>query len=174
MKQAANTQDNVEILPSSAQKQFLDLKFGMFVHYGINTFHNLEVSQGDLPLQSFNTDSVDTDQWCMTARNSGMKYIIMTAKSVDGFCNWPSKYSNYTVQYTPFKTDILAELVNSASKYGLKVGFSYSLWDNHIFNKDLIDDVYNDYILNQVYELITEYGTLVEFWLDVLFHRKDV
>ena len=174
MKQAANIQDNVEILPSSAQKQFLDLKFGMFVHYGINTFHNLEVSQGDFPLQSFNTESVDTDQWCMTARNSGMKYIIMTAKSVDGFCNWPSKYSNYTVQYTPFKTDILAELVNSASKYGLKVGFSYSLWDNHIFNKDLMDEVYNDYILNQVYELLTEYGPLVELWFDGFWYRQDV
>ena len=173
MKQAAVYQDKVEILPNKAQKEFLDLKFGMFVHYGINTFHDVEISLGDLPLQSFYTETVDTDQWCMTARNSGMKYIVMTAKSVDGFCNWPSKYSNYTVQYTSFKKDILSELVNSANKYGLKVGFSFSLWDNHIFNESLMDEVYNDYILNQVHELLTEYGPLVELWFDRFWHRQD-
>ena len=173
MKQATSYQDNIEVLPTEAQKQFLDLKFGMFVHYGINTFHNSEISQGDLPLYSFNAETVDTDQWCMTAKNAGMKYIILTAKSVDGFCNWPSKYTNYSIQYTPFKKDLLSEFVNSAVKFGLKVGFSYSLWDYHIFNDLLKDEAYNDYILNQVEELLTEYGPLVELWFDGFWYRQD-
>ena len=173
MKQATIYQDNTEVLPTEAQKQFLDLKFGMFVHYGINTFNEVEISQGDLPLYSFNAETVDTDQWCMTAKNAGMKYIILTAKSVDGFCNWPSKYTNYSVQYTPFKTDLLSEFVNSAMKFGLKVGFSYSLWDYHIFNDVLKDEVYNEYILNQVEELLTEYGPLIELWFDGFWHRQD-
>ena len=173
MKQAAINQDNTEVLPTEAQKQFLELKFGMFVHYGINTFNEVEISQGDLPLYSFNAETVDTDQWCMTAKNAGMKYIILTAKSVDGFCNWPSKYTNYSVQYTPFKTDLLSEFVNSAMKFGLKVGFSYSLWDYHIFNNMLKDEVYNEYILNQIEELLTEYGPLVELWFDGFWYRQD-
>jgi len=173
VKQATTYQDTVEVLPTQAQKQFLDLKFGMFIHYGINTFHDVEISKGDLPLYSFNPDSVDTDQWCMTAKNAGMKYIVITAKSVDGFCNWPSKYTNYSVQYTPFKTDILSEVVNSAMKFGLKIGFSYSLWDNRIFNDVLEDEVYNVYILNQVEELLTEYGPLVELWFDGFWYRQD-
>ena len=173
MKPAASDQDNTEVLPSEAQKKFLNLKFGMFVHFGINTFNDVEKSMGDLPLYSFNPESVDTDQWCMTAKNAGMKYIVLTAKSIDGFCNWPSKYTNYSVQYTTFKTDILSELVNSAVKYGLKVGFSYSLWDNHIFNDELNDEIYNEYILNQLEELLTEYGPLVELWFDGFWHRQD-
>ena len=162
-----------EVQPTEIQKQFLDLKFGLFVHFGINSFYGSEISRGDLPLYNFNATTVDTNQWCMTAWNAGMKYIVMTAKSVDGFCNWPSRHSNYTVENTPYKKDILAELLDSASKYGLKVGLSYSLWDNHVFNNQLADEVYNDFILNQVRELLTEYGPLVELWFDGFWHRQD-
>jgi len=166
-------QDNTQVKPDEVQKAFLDLKFGMFIHYGINTFHNTEVSDGDLPLYNFDAEAVDTNQWCMTAKNAGMKYIVMTAKSMDGFCNWPSKYTNYSVGYTSFKKDILAELINSAEKYGLKVGFSYSLWDNRIFNDTLEDEVYNTFILNQVKELLTSYGPLLELWFDGFWRRQD-
>jgi alpha-L-fucosidase len=162
-----------EFGPSAIQQQFLDLKFGMFIHFGINTFHDSEISLGDLPLYNFNTSVVDTNHWCLTARNAGMKYIVMTAKSADGFCNWPSRYSNYTVAYTPYKRDILAELVDSALKYGLKVGFSYSLWDNHLFNDQLAEEIYDDFILNQVEELMTNYGPLVELWFDGFWHRQN-
>jgi alpha-L-fucosidase len=164
--------DSEEIQPDEVQKKFLDLKFGMFVHFGINTFHGTEISKGDLPLYNFDTPQVDTNQWCMTARNAGMKYILMSAKSIDGFCNWPSKYTNYTVANTPYKKDILAELVDSATKYGLKVGFSFSLWDNHVFKNELDDEVYNDYILHQIEELMTGYGPLVELWFDGFWHRQ--
>lgn len=162
-----------EILPDALQRSFMELKFGMFVHYGINTFHGAELSRGDLSLHNFNTSLVDTNQWCMTARNAGMNYIVMTAKAADGFCNWPSRYSNYTVAYTPYKKDILADLVDSASKYGLKVGFAYSLWDHHVFNTGLKEEVYDDFILNQVEELLTGYGPLVELWFDGFWYRQS-
>jgi len=172
MKQVnSNKLDDIE--PTEVQKQFLDLKFGMFVHFGINTFFGSEISSGDLPLYNFDTSIIDTNQWCMTARNAGMKYIVMTAKSVDGFCNWPSKFTNYSVENTPYRKDILSEMVDSASKYGLKVGFSYSLWDNHIFNDQIKEDAYNDFVLNQVQELLTDYGPLVELWFDGFWYRHN-
>jgi len=162
-----------EVQPNRIQQQFLNLKFGMFIHFGINTFYNTEISKGDLPLHNFNTKYIDTNQWCTIAKNAGMNYILMTAKSVDGFCNWPSKYSNYTVENTRYKRDILGELVDAATRNGLKIGFSFSLWDNHVFNNNLDENIYNDYILNQLEELLTDYGPLIELWFDGFWHRHD-
>lgn len=162
-----------DIKPTSLQQEFLDLKFGMFVHYGINTFYDAEMSDGDLPLFNFDPPMVDTDQWCMTANNSGMKYILFSAKSMDGFCNWPSEYSNYTVAHTPYKTDILGKLVESAGKYGLKVGFSYSLWDRYIQSTITDAEAYEEFLINQLGELMTSYGPLVELWLDGFWTRQD-
>jgi len=163
----------LEVGPDKVQKKFQELKFGMFVHFGLNTFYSNESSDGDLPLYNFNPEIIDTNQWCMTAKNAGMNYILINAKSSDGFCNWPSKYSNYTVDNTPFKTDILSELINSAEKYGLKTGFSYSLYDGHVFIDQMNEDIYNEYIVNQVTELLSEYGPLVEIWFDGFWHRQN-
>jgi alpha-L-fucosidase len=165
--------DTEEVQPTEAQKKFLDLRFGMFIHFGINTFYNTEISKGDLPLHNFDTKYIDTNQWCSIAKNAGMKYILITAKSVDGFCNWHSKYSKYSVANTRYKRDILAEVVDSAERNGLKIGFSYSLWDNHVFNNQLDENIYNEFILNQIQELLTTYGPLVELWFDGFWHRHD-
>jgi alpha-L-fucosidase len=166
-------QQDQESKPTQVQQEFLDMKFGMFVHYGINTFYDTEVSDGDLPLFNFDPPMVDTDHWCMTANNCGMKYILVTAKSIDGFCNWPSKFSGYTVAQTPYKTDILDKVVESAGKYGLKVGFSYSLWDRHMESNIPDANAYEEFLLNQLEELMTSYGPLVELWLDGFWTRQN-
>ncbi len=168
-----NHTPKVEIQPDENKKKFMDLNFGMFIHYGINTFYDTEISDGDLPLYNFDPPGIDTDKWCSTAKNAGMKYILMTAKSMDGFCNWPSKYSNYTVKQTPYKRDILASMVNSAEKYGLRIGFSYSLWDNYIRLNNPSDLSYEYFIMHQLEELLTSYGPLVEIWLDGFWKRQS-
>jgi alpha-L-fucosidase len=161
-----------EIQPDKRQQKFLNLKFGMFIHYGINTFYDTESSDGSLPLFNFDPPAVDTDQWCMTAKNCGMKYVLMTAKSMDGFCNWPSEYSNYTVAQTPYEKDILAQLVDSAGKYGLQVGFSYSLWDSHMKKNITEDEAYTAFIINQLEELMASYGPLTEIWMDGFWKKQ--
>lgn len=166
-------QPDQAIRPSKVQQEFLDLRFGMFVHYGINTFYDTEKSDGDLPLYNFDPPEVDTDEWCMTARNCGMKYILMAAKANDGFCNWPSDYSNYTVARTPYNKDILGKLVNSVEKYGLKIGFSYSLSDNYMKTSLKEDAAWEDFILSQVDELMTSYGSLIEIWFDGFWEKQD-
>ena len=167
-------QPDQEIQPSIIQQEFLDMKFGMFIHYGINTFYDTENSDGDLPLFNFDPPVVDTDQWCKTARNCGMKYVVMTAKSIDGFCNWPSQYSDYTVENTPYKQDILGKLVESAEKYGLRVGFSYSLPDHYIRASLKDEAAFEDFILAQVEELTTSYGPLVEMWFDGFWEKQSL
>jgi alpha-L-fucosidase len=167
-------QPDNEIQPSIIQQEFLDMKFGMFIHYGINTFYDTEISDGDLPLFNFDPPVVDTDQWCKTASNCGMKYVLMTAKSIDGFCNWPSRYSDYTVQNTPYKQDILGQLVESAERYGLRVGFSYSLPDHYMRASLKDESAFEDFILAQVEELMTSYGSLVEIWFDGFWEKQSL
>ncbi len=160
-----------EVMPSSVQQAFMDLKFGMFIHYGINTFYNTESSDGALPLFNFDPSVVDTDQWCNIAKLAGMNYVVLTAKASDGFCLWPSRYSNYTIAHTPYKKDILEDLVDSANKVGLKVGISFSLWDEHVMIRELSDEVYVEFILNQLEELLTGYGPMIEIWFDSFWYK---
>ncbi len=157
----------VQPQPTAAQKAWMQLKFGMFIHFGINTYYNVEWSDGSLDPSKVNPVNLDTDQWCKVAKAAGMKYIVIVTKHHDGFCLWPSKQTNYSIASTPFKKDILAALANSAHKHGLKLGFYYSLWDRHEKSHDTNINVYvNDFMLPQLHELMTGYGPVVEIWFD--------
>jgi alpha-L-fucosidase len=112
-------------------------------------------------------------EWCRTALDAGMKYIVLVCKHHDGFCLWPSKYTDYTISRSRFSRDIVASLVNSCENTGLKLGFYYSLWDQHVaFNNN--DDWYLlEYILNQLEELLMGYGPVVELWFDGFWERQQ-
>jgi alpha-L-fucosidase len=156
-----------EIMPSNAQQAWMNLGFGMFVHFGINTYYDKEWSDGTLDLSIVNPTKLDTDQWCRVAKSAGMKYIVFVTKHHDGFCNWPSKLSNYSIGYTPYKKDIVGALANSAQKFGLKLGLYYSLWDRHEKSHDIdIARYLHDFMLPQLEELMTGYGEIVELWFD--------
>jgi alpha-L-fucosidase len=158
--------------PDEWQKGWMDLKFGMFVHFGINTYYDMEWSDGTLDPVKFNPTQLDTDQWCRVAKAAGMKYIVITTKHHDGFALWPSKYSKYTVAASPFKKDVIAILANSAQKYGLKLGLYYSIWDEHDprFKNDWW--AFMDFQYKQVEELLTGYGDVVELWLDGFWKQQ--
>lgn len=158
--------------PSKYQKQQISRKYGMFIHFGINTFHDVEWSDGSLPAESYSPLTIDARQWVSTAKKAGMKYIILVAKHHEGFCLWDSKYTEYDVANSGNPTNVIEEVALECKRQGIQLGLYYSLWDRKV-NPDTenpADDAsYNEYILNQLNELIdiTEKHTkIVEFWFD--------
>ena len=115
----------VSVVPSSRQLKWHELKFYAFIHFGMNTFYNSEWGTGKEDPQRFNPTELDTDQWCHTLKEAGMKAVILTCKHHDGFCLWPSKYTEHSVKNSPYKDgngDIVGEMAASCKKYGLKFG----------------------------------------------------
>ncbi len=153
--------------PNAAQKELMERGYGMFIHFGINTFTNLEWSDGTTPATAFNPSNLDPDQWVRTAKEAGFRYVLLITKHHDGFCLWDSKYTNYDVASSPVKTDIIKAVSDACKKYKLKFAIYYSLWDRHepSFN-DKNPQIYIDFMLNQLTELFTNYGTICEVWLD--------
>ncbi len=156
-----------EPLPSERQLAWQELEYYAFVHFNMNTFTNQEWGYGDASPQLFNPSSLDTDQWAQTALAAGMKGIIITAKHHDGFCLWPSAYTEYSVKNSPWKNgegDLIKELAESCKKYGLKMGVYLSPWDRN--HPDYGKPEYLDYFRNQLTELLTNYGDIFEVWFD--------
>jgi len=102
-----------------------------------------------------------------------MKYLLMVVKHHDGFCLWPSRHTDYTISRSQYGRDIIAEVANSAAKFGLKLGIYYSLWDQHMASRITDEWEYIDYIKNQLTELLTNYGSLVEIWFDGFWQRQQ-
>jgi alpha-L-fucosidase len=160
--------------PSKGQLSQIERGYGMFIHFGINTFTEVEWSKGDLPALSFNPSNLNCDQWIKTAKEAGFKYVILVAKHHDGFCLWDSKYTGYDVASATIKTDIVKEVSKACKKYGLAFGLYYSLWDRHEpSHNDKNPQVYVDYMKNQITELLTNYGKICELWFDGGWAKKD-
>ncbi|QOD59462.1 alpha-L-fucosidase [Polaribacter haliotis] len=172
------TNSNKEILPipstkpNKAQLKQIERKYGMFIHFGINTFHDMEWTDGSKPTESYNPTEIDAEQWIKTAKDAGMKYVILITKHHDGFCLWDSKYTEYDVANSGNKTNVIEAVAKACKKYDIGLGLYYSLWDRNKNGdvKDVSLDVdYNKYTINQLNELmdITEkYTDIVEFWFD--------
>jgi len=151
--------------PNAVQRQMIARRYGMFIHFGINTFHDEEWTDGSMHPSSYTPMAIDTDQWAQTAQNGGMKYALLTAKHHDGFCLWDSACTDYGVASSPNKTDVVAALAESCRKSGIQLGLYYSLWDRHEPTY-ANDKQYVDYMLKQLTELLTQYGHVCELWLD--------
>ena len=160
------------VVPTSAKQQWMDLGFGMFIHFSINTYYDKEWSDGTLDPKDFDPKELDTDQWCKVAAKAGMKYVVIVTKHHDGFCMWPTKFTDYSTLSTPFKSDYLKMVVTSARKYGLKVGLYYSLWDRHEKSHDVNEAQYVEFMKNQIHELLTNYGEICEFWFDGFWKKQ--
>ena len=93
--------------PSAYQLQQINRKYGMFIHFGINTFYDEEWTDGSKPPLSYKPLSIDADQWIRVAKEAGMKYVIMVSKHVDGFCLWDSRYTDYDVASSSNTTNVI-------------------------------------------------------------------
>lgn len=153
--------------PNTAQKELIKRGYGMFIHFGINTFTDAEWSDGTTPVTAYNPSNLNPDQWVRTAKEAGFRYVLLITKHHDGFCLWNSKYTDYDVAASPVTTDVVKAVSDACKKYGLQFAIYYSLWDRHepSFN-DKNPQVYIDYMLHQLTELLTGYGPICEVWLD--------
>ena len=163
--------DSMKLKPSAGQLAFLDWEFGVFFHFGIRSFFlgHKDWDNRPMPAEAFNPEKLDCEQWIRTIKDAGATYAILVCKHHDGFANWPSKYTDYSVASTPWKDgkgDVVREYVDACRKYGLKVGLYYSpaQWGGKISFKE--DREYDDYFINQISELLTGYGKIDYLWFD--------
>ena len=154
------------LVPTPGQQAQIRRKFGMFIHFGINTFNNTEWSDGTLPIESYRPTAIDADSWVRTAYEAGMNYVILITKHHDGFCLWNTDTTQYSVKYSPNPTDVVAAVSKACAKYGIKLGLYYSLWDRHeACYSD--NEAYVQYMEKQLGKLLDgRYGEVVELWFD--------
>src|SRR6202453_963769 len=111
------------------QQQFLDLRFGMYIHLNMATFEQREWGDPKASAALFNPKDLDTDQWARAARSAGMLYGCLTTKHHDGFCLWPTATGSASVKTATFKGDVVRAYVDSFRAQGLKTCFYFSILD---------------------------------------------
>jgi alpha-L-fucosidase len=171
--QSGITEPIASTKPGKHQLEQINRKYGMFIHFGINTFHDEEWTDGSLPASSYQPTAIDAEQWVKTAKDAGMKYVILITKHHDGFCLWDSKVTDYDVSNSGNKTDVVDAVAKACKKYDIGLGLYYSLWDRHQNpgTEDLgLDNAYNQFMIKQLNELISitkkNKTKIVEFWFD--------
>ena len=152
--------------PNATQQAQIDRRYGMFIHFGINTFNNVEWSDGTLSADTYRPTAIDADSWVANAKKAGMQYVIAISKHHDGFCMFHTDYTDYGVQNSPVTTDVIAEIAAACRRHGIGLGLYYSLWDRH--EKCYRDDRrYFEFMKGQLTELLDgRYGDICELWLD--------
>lgn len=156
------------VVPSARQLRWQQLELTAFLHFGINTFTNKEWGDGKEDISQFNPADLDAGQWISALKAAGFKQVIITAKHHDGFCLWPTKYTDHAIQNTPYKNgkgDVVKEVAEACKKYDMGFGVYLSPWDR---NSALYGDSarYNTFFENQLTELLSNYGKVDEVWFD--------
>ncbi|MBQ4039186.1 MAG: alpha-L-fucosidase, partial [Bacteroidaceae bacterium] len=153
------------VIPTRNQLEWQQMELTAFLHYGINTYTNREWGDGKESPELFNPTAFDADQIVKSIKAGGFKLIILTCKHHDGFCLWPSQYTEHSVKNSPYKGDIVKEISDACKKNGIKFGVYLSPWDR---NAPCYGDSpkYNEYFINQLTELLTNYGEVSEVWFD--------
>lgn len=154
-------------LPTPAQVEWQKMEFNMFVHFGPNTFTNVEWGDGTESVDVFAPTALDCRQWAAIAKEAGMKGIIITGKHHDGFCIWPNPESTHTVAQSKWrdgKGDIFKELSEACREYGLKFGVYISPWDQN--DPHYGTPEYNEVFRRTIEHAHTNYGEVFEQWFD--------
>ena len=157
-----------EVKPSERQLALQEMEFYTFIHFTVNTYTDKEWGSGNEDPSIFNPVEFDADQWVQSCLDAGAKGLILTCKHHDGFCLWPSQYTGHSVKRSPWKDgkgDMVREVAEACRKGGIKFGIYLSPWDRH---EPTYGDspVYNMFFINQLRELLTQYGDIFCVWLD--------
>lgn len=149
------------------QQDFVDLRFGMFIHFNMPTFHDADWPDPDAPAESFYPKKLDCDQWAEAAKQAGMTYGCLTTKHHSGFCIWDTKTTDYNVMHSPLKRDVVREYTDAFRKAGLKTMLYYSILDtHHRLRPHLITPKHIEMIKQQLTELLTNYGEITALIID--------
>ncbi len=151
------------------QLDFLNWEFGVFFHFGIRTFYegHTDWDMQEMPLDQFMPEELNCEQWIQTAKAAGARYAILVCKHHDGFANWPSAYTEYSVKNTPWKGgngDVVKDFIEACRNYDIKVGLYYS--PAQFCSEQMESIQYDDYFVNQITELLSNYGKIDYLWFD--------
>ncbi|WP_294958400.1 alpha-L-fucosidase [uncultured Flavobacterium sp.] len=156
-----------KITPSPQQLRWQRLELTGFIHFGINTFTEKEWGNGKEDPKIFNPSELDARQWVGVLKDAGIKQVIITAKHHDGFCLWPTGTTQHSVKNSPWKQgkgDVVKDVSDACKELGVGFGVYLSPWDMN--NASYGTDAYNDFFLEQLTELLTQYGKVDEIWFD--------
>ena len=155
------------VTPSARQLRWQKLELTTFFHFGVNTFTDKEWGDGKEDPKIFNPTGLNAEQWIKTVKDAGFKQVIITAKHHDGFCLWPTKTTEHSVKNSPWKNgkgDVVKEVADACKKYNIGFGVYLSPWDRNATMYGT--EAYNDFFIDQLTELLTQYGRVDEVWFD--------
>ena len=182
----------------AARKQFQDMKFGMFIHWGASSVlgsgewvmnnRNIRVKEYQHLQRVFNPIDFDAKAWVDAAQGAGMNYITIITRHHDGFSNWDTRESDWKITRTPYGKDALKQLADECHKRGMKIFFYYSLldWYRNDYQYETgktgkgtgrtAKSDWNSYIRfmkAQLTELLTQYGEVSGIWFDGHWDQLD-
>ncbi|MCH5598299.1 alpha-L-fucosidase [Niabella ginsengisoli] len=181
--------------PDPLMQRWRDYGFGQFIHWGafaitegqwkgknypgatefISTWNEVSKNEYESLHKQFDPKEFNATAWARQAKEMGVQYMIFTTKHHDGFCLWPSKYTNYTIANSPYKKDIVEEVVNAYDKEGIDVYLYFSIidWNHPGYRVALKTDAdkksyeqFKTFTANQLKELLHRYPKTKGFWFD--------
>ena len=149
------------------QRRFVDLRFGMFIHFNMPTFVNEDWPDPDASPELFNPTRLDCRQWARAAKSAGMTYGCLTTKHHSGFCIWNTATTDYSVMSSPLKRDVVKEYVDAFRAEGLDVMLYFSILDTHAhLRSGWITPEHKKLVKSQLRELLTNYGKITALIID--------